>query len=303
VARPRWFAIGHHRRGRYSVFFTLQRVARAHLPAVVPDLFASRSSAPFISALTVVPGAAVAVVSVPRTATLQEPSLPAARRAAYETPGAAAVSGGPSFCRRGLFWPWPRGWRARGWAGEFLPELDEGDLSGLRGDAATIGLGHGHRRSCARFRRRMLAFPEVLEVMRRAGTSRGLGPTTQERHLMSEDLRPPWHRCRPGGVRWTKDRLVEAIRAWSPRDSGLSTTTSSATIKDNVKKPVQRRSGVGGPEDSSAPTRRDESHPRALSQCPEATRASIWIWASTADPPAFRSCSWCSTAALGRVLA
>jgi len=235
VARPTLFAMAIIVAALIPVF-TLQRVeGRIFRPLSLTYCFALVGA--LISALTVVP-ALCAVVMRPKDGDIQEPSLLQRGRAAYET-----------LVRR-LFPRWPVVLAgaavlamAAGLAGsrlgsEFLPELDEGDLVVFVEMPPSIGLDTGTD-VLREVRRRMLAFPEVLEVMSEQG--RPEDGTDDQNVNMSETFvhMAPVSTWRAG---WTKDRLVEAIRASVTEIPGVDYNFSQP-IKDNVEEAV---SGVRG---------------------------------------------------------
>jgi heavy metal efflux system protein len=121
---------------------------------------------------------------------------------------------------------------------EFLPELDEGDLVIFVEMPPSVSLETGGT-ILADVRKRLLAFPEVIEVMSEQG--RPEDGTDDEGVNMSETfvhLKPhdAWRR----GL--NKDRLVEAMRASLTRIPGVSFNFSQP-IKDNVEEAI---SGVRG---------------------------------------------------------
>ena len=121
---------------------------------------------------------------------------------------------------------------------EFLPELDEGDFVVFVEMPPSISLA-ASQDLLVEVRRRILAFPEAVEVLSEHG--RPEDGTDNEGVNMSETfvhLAPP-ERWREG---WDKDRLVQAMRASLAEIPGVSFNFSQP-IKDNVEEAV---SGVRG---------------------------------------------------------
>ncbi|HLV67085.1 MAG TPA: efflux RND transporter permease subunit, partial [Polyangiaceae bacterium] len=121
---------------------------------------------------------------------------------------------------------------------EFLPELDEGDFVVFVEMPPSISLEAGQE-ILVEVRRRILAFPEVLQVLSEHG--RPEDGTDNEGVNMSETfvrLRPP-EEFRPG---WDKRRLIEAMRVSLAEIPGVQFNFSQP-IKDNVEEAV---SGVRG---------------------------------------------------------
>jgi cobalt-zinc-cadmium resistance protein CzcA len=121
---------------------------------------------------------------------------------------------------------------------EFLPELDEGDLVIFVEMPPSISLDSGTA-ILTDVRRRLLAFPEVIEVLSEQG--RPEDGTDDEGVNMSETfvhLKPhaAWRR----GL--DKDRLVESMRASLTEIPGVEFNFSQP-IKDNVEEAI---SGVRG---------------------------------------------------------
>jgi cobalt-zinc-cadmium resistance protein CzcA len=121
---------------------------------------------------------------------------------------------------------------------EFLPELDEGDIVIFVEMPPSIGLSRGAE-VLTEVRRRLLAFPEVLETLSEQG--RPEDGTDDESVNMSETFVhvAPREQWRPG---WTKDRLYDEMRASLSQIPGVS-FNFSGPIKDNVEDAV---SGVRG---------------------------------------------------------
>src|SRR5690606_13366215 len=121
---------------------------------------------------------------------------------------------------------------------EFLPELDEGDFVVFVEMPPSISLEAGQD-ILAEVRERILAFPEVLQVLSEHG--RPEDGTDNEGVNMSETfvrLASP-DAFRPG---WDKRRLMEAMRASLAEIPGVQFNFSQP-IKDNVEEAV---SGVRG---------------------------------------------------------
>lgn len=121
---------------------------------------------------------------------------------------------------------------------EFLPELDEGDLVIFVEMPPSISLDTGSS-ILADVRKRLLTFPEVIEVMSEQG--RPEDGTDDEGVNMSETFvhlkpRDAWRK----GL--NKDRLIEAMRASVTEIPGVSFNFSQP-IKDNVEEAI---SGVRG---------------------------------------------------------
>ena len=121
---------------------------------------------------------------------------------------------------------------------EFLPELDEGDLVIFVEMPPSISLGEG-RDLLLDVRRRLLAFPEVIDVLSEQG--RPEDGTDDEGVNMSETF----VRLKPKGD-WPasvgKEELVEAMRASLTEIPGVRFNFSQP-IKDNVEEAM---SGVRG---------------------------------------------------------
>ncbi|MEB3197840.1 MAG: CusA/CzcA family heavy metal efflux RND transporter [Candidatus Sericytochromatia bacterium] len=121
---------------------------------------------------------------------------------------------------------------------EFLPELDEGDIVVFVEMPPGIALAKGQE-LLVEVRKRMLAFPEVREILSEHG--RPEDGTDNEDVNMAETfvrLKPREH-WRPG---WDKDRLVRELRTAVSEIPGVRFNFSQP-IKDNVEEAV---SGVRG---------------------------------------------------------
>jgi len=121
---------------------------------------------------------------------------------------------------------------------EFLPELDEGDFVIFVEMPPSISLASSQD-ILVEVRRRVLAFPEVLEVLSEHG--RPEDGTDNEGVNMSETFvrLAPAERWRPG---WDKERVIQEMRASLAEIPGTSFNFSQP-IKDNVEEAV---SGVRG---------------------------------------------------------
>jgi heavy metal efflux system protein len=121
---------------------------------------------------------------------------------------------------------------------EFLPELDEGDFVIFVEMPPSISLRAGQD-LLVEVRRRILTFPEVLEVLSEHG--RPEDGTDNEGVNMSETFvrLAPDERWRPG---WDKKRLIQEMRASLSEIPGVLFNFSQP-IKDNVEEAV---SGVRG---------------------------------------------------------
>ncbi|HVY64617.1 MAG TPA: CusA/CzcA family heavy metal efflux RND transporter [Gammaproteobacteria bacterium] len=130
------------------------------------------------------------------------------------------------------------GWAVSRVGTEFLPELDEGDFDVVVEMPASIAMSVGQD-MLVEVRKRILAFPEVLQVLSEHGRpedgtdNEGVNMSETYVHLKQKD---DW---RPG---WDKERLVQAMRASLSEIPGVRFNFSSP-IKDNVEESV---SGVRG---------------------------------------------------------
>jgi cobalt-zinc-cadmium resistance protein CzcA len=235
VARPTFFAMAIIIAALIPVF-TLQRVeGRIFRPLALTYSFALLGALVF--ALTVIP-ALCAVALRPSDADVREPEALVRMREGYK--GLVAWL----FGRRvvvlagivGLVLT--TGLIASRLGSEFLPELDEGDIVIFVEMPPSIALDRGAQ-ILQEVRKRLLAFPEVLETLSEQG--RPEDGTDDEGVNMSETFvrvasRDTW---RPG---WTKDRLYEAMRQALTEIPGVS-FNFSGPIKDNVEEAV---SGVRG---------------------------------------------------------
>jgi heavy metal efflux system protein len=235
VARPTFFAMAIIIAALIPVY-TLQRVeGRIFRPLSLTYTFALVGALVF--ALTAVPAMCAALLR-PRHAEAHEPRLLGRLRAGYGDWVERLLS------RR----RWVLGGAvalvvvAAGvglhLGAEFLPELDEGDFVIFVEMPASVSLDKGNE-ILTEVRRRIVAFPEVREVLSEQG--RPEDGTDNELPNMSETfvrlkLHDQWRR----GV--TTDGLIEEIRASLTRIPGVSYNFSQP-IRDNVEEAV---SGVRG---------------------------------------------------------
>jgi cobalt-zinc-cadmium resistance protein CzcA len=235
VSRPTFFAMAIIIAALIPVF-TLQRVeGRIFRPLALTYSFALLGALVF--ALTLVP-ALCGVVLRPRDGEVNEPTLVVKLRTAHSRllgwlfarrvvvfSGVAALLLAVGLCASRL-------------GTEFLPELDEGDIVIFVEMPPSIGLARGAE-VLTEVRRRLMAFPEVLETLSEQG--RPEDGTDDETVNMSETFvhvapREVWRR----GM--TKDRLYDEMRASLTQIPGV-TYNFSGPIKDNVEDAV---SGVRG---------------------------------------------------------
>ena len=235
VARPTFFAMAIIIAALIPVF-TLQRVeGRIFRPLALTYSFALFGALVF--ALTVIP-ALCAVILRPSDGDIREPKLLVRMRDGY-----------------GRLVAWLFGRRILVVAGivvlllvtgvvgsrlgsEFLPQLDEGDIVIFVEMPPSISLERGGE-ILTEVRRRLLAFPEVLETLSEQGRPEDGtddGGVNQSETFVHIAPREQW---RPG---WTKDSLAEAMRASLSQIPGV-TYNFSGPIKDNVEEAV---SGVRG---------------------------------------------------------
>lgn len=235
VAKPTFFAMAIIIAALTPVF-TLEGIeGRIFNPLSLTYSFALAGALVF--ALTAIP-ALCAVVLRPKDVQGGEPRFLTRMRDAYRTvvawtlrqrtvvfAGAAGllVAGGMAGTQMGT---------------EFLPELDEGDLVVFVEMPPSISLD-ASQDLLVEVRRRMLAFPEVLEVLSEHG--RPEDGTDNEGVNMSETFvrLAPAERWRPG---WDKEHLIKDMRASLSEIPGVSFNFSQP-IKDNVEEAV---SGVRG---------------------------------------------------------
>jgi len=235
VARPTFFAMAIIIAALIPVF-TLERVeGRIFRPLAMTYSFALVGALVF--ALTTVP-ALCALLLRPRDGEAGDPKLLGRLRALYG---------------RGLAWLLGRRLVATGGAlallalgglvamrlgSEFLPELDEGDFVIFVEMPPSISLEKGSE-LLLEIRRRLLEFPEVIEVMSEQG--RPEDGTDDEGVNMSETFvhLKPHGKWRRG---WDTERLVEGMRVSLTEIPGVRYNFSQP-IKDNVEEAV---SGVRG---------------------------------------------------------
>ena len=235
VARPTFFAMAIIIAALIPVF-TLQRVeGRIFRPLALTYSFALLGALVF--ALTVIP-ALCALVLRPRDAEVREPKLLLRMREGYAR-SVAWLSGRRLLVLAGVVVAVTgTGLVASRLGSEFLPELDEGDIVIFVEMPPSIGLETGGQ-VLQEVRKRLLAFPEVLETLSEQG--RPEDGTDDESVNMSETFvhMAPREQWRP---RMTKDHLYEAMRASLTEIPGVS-FNFSGPIKDNVEEAV---SGVRG---------------------------------------------------------
>jgi len=235
VARPTFFAMAIIIAALIPVF-TLQRVeGRIFRPLALTYSFALLGALVF--ALTLIP-ALCAVVLRPRDAEVREPKLLVRMRDGYQWLVAWLFGRRVVVLAGVVGLMLTTGLVASRLGSEFLPELDEGDIVIFVEMPPSIALDRGGQ-ILQEVRKRLLAFPEVLETLSEQG--RPEDGTDDEGVNMSETFvrvasRDKW---RPG---WTKERLYEAMRASLTEIPGVS-FNFSGPIKDNVEEAV---SGVRG---------------------------------------------------------
>ena len=215
--------------------FTLQRVeGRIFRPLALTYSFALLGALVF--ALTVVP-ALCAVVLRPRDAEVREPKLLVRMRDGYERLVAWLFGRRVVVLAGVVGLVLTTGLVGSRLGSEFLPELDEGDIVIFVEMPPSIALDRGGQ-ILQEVRKRLLAFPEVLETLSEQG--RPEDGTDDEGVNMSETFVHVAPREVAAG--WTKDRLYEAMRASLTEIPGVS-FNFSGPIKDNVEEAV---SGVRG---------------------------------------------------------
>ena len=235
VARPTFFAMAIIIAALIPVF-TLQRVeGRIFRPLALTYSFALVGALVF--ALTVIP-ALCALVLRPSDAEVSEPKLLVRMRDGYQWLVAWLFGRRVVVLAGVVGLVLISGLVASRLGSEFLPELDEGDILIFVEMPPSIALDRGGQ-VLQEVRKRLLAFPEVLETLSEQG--RPEDGTDDEGVNMSETFvrvasRDKW---RPG---WTKDRLYEAMRQSLTEIPGVS-FNFSGPIKDNVEEAV---SGVRG---------------------------------------------------------
>ena len=216
--------------------FTLERIeGRIFHPLAMTYSFALAGALVF--ALTAVP-ALCALLLRPRDGDHGEPGFVVALRASYSRALAFAMS------HRTLTLVLAHVLLAGGLLGmsrlgtEFLPELDEGDLVIFVEMPPSISLESGGA-ILTDVRKRLLAFPEVIEVLSEQGRPEdGTDDQTVNQSETFVHLKPhdAW---RPG---FDKDRLIEAMRDSLTQIPGVSFNFSQP-IKDNVEEAM---TGVRG---------------------------------------------------------
>lgn len=216
--------------------FTLEGVeGRIFNPLSLTYSFALAGALLF--ALTVVP-AACALVLRPQDVQAGEPKWLTGSRNAYQRTVELVLRRRPAVLLGALLLLGAGGFSANRLGTEFLPELDEGDFVVFVEMPPSISRDAGQD-LLVEVRRRILAFPEVLEVLSEHG--RPEDGTDNEGVNMSETfvrLAPP-ERWRTG---WDKERLEREMRTSLVEIPGVSFNFSQP-IKDNVEEAV---SGVRG---------------------------------------------------------
>lgn len=235
VARPTFFAMAIIIAALIPVF-TLQRVeGRIFRPLALTYSFALVGALVF--ALTVVP-ALCALVLRPRDADVTPPKLLTTLRDRYARAVGWLLASPRAVVAGVVLVVLLTGVVGSGLGSEFLPDLDEGDFVIFVEMPASIALDKGTQ-VLEQVRRRLLAFPEVLETLSEQG--RPEDGTDDENVNMSETFVhiAPKNRWRRG---LTKDQLVEQMRASLTQIPGVDYNFSQP-IKDNVEEAV---SGVRG---------------------------------------------------------
>jgi cobalt-zinc-cadmium resistance protein CzcA len=235
VSRPTFFAMAIIIAALIPVFTLQQIEGRIFRPLALTYSFALLGALVF--ALTVVP-ALCAVALRTKDAEVKEPKLLQRMREQY------AVLITRLLARRAIVGVAvvallvATGFVGSRLGSEFLPELDEGDLVIFVEMPPSIALAKGTE-VLREVRRRLLAFPEVIEVMSEQG--RPEDGTDDQNANMSETFvhMAPKEKWRHG---FTKDSLIEAMRASVTQIPGVSYNFSQP-IKDNVEEAV---SGVRG---------------------------------------------------------
>lgn len=235
VAKPTFFAMAIIIAALVPVF-TLEGVeGRIFNPLSMTYSFALAGALVF--ALTAIP-ALCAIVLRPKDVSGGEPKTLGWLRQRYRGAVAwtlghkmAVLSGGLALLALGV-------WVGSRVGSEFLPELDEGDFVIFVEMPASISLERGQD-ILVEVRRRVLAFPEVAEVLSEHG--RPEDGTDNEGVNMSETFvrLAPAERWRPG---WDKERVIQELRTSLAEIPGVSFNFSQP-IKDNVEEAV---SGVRG---------------------------------------------------------
>ena len=235
VARPTFFAMAIIIAALIPVFTLQQIEGRIFRPLALTYSFALLGA--LIFALTVVP-ALCALALRPRDADVKEPKLLTVMRDQYRRLVAWSLVNRKMVAAAVCVLLLATGFVGSRLGSEFLPDLDEGDLVIFVEMPPSIALDKGTE-ILREVRRRLLAFPEVLEVMSEQG--RPEDGTDDQNPNMSETFVhiAPKDRWRPG---LTKDALVEAMRASVTQIPGVSYNFSQP-IKDNVEEAV---SGVRG---------------------------------------------------------
>jgi len=235
VARPTFFSMAIIIAALIPVF-TLERVeGRIFRPLAMTYSFALVAA--LVLALTAIP-ALCAIVLRPRDAHVHEPELLVRGRAVYERLLRALLARRAAAIAGLLVLAAATAALATRTGTEFLPQLDEGDLVVYSEMPPSISLEKGEDILLEQ-RRRLLAFPEVESVLSKQGRPEdgtdnegvNLGQTFV--HLL------PREHWREG---WSKDRLIEAMRASLSEVPGVSLNFSQP-IRDRIEETV---AGVRG---------------------------------------------------------
>lgn len=235
VAKPTFFAMAIIIAALVPVF-TLEGVeGRIFNPLSMTYSFALAGALVF--ALTAIP-AFCALLLRPQDMQAGEPKLLAWLRQRYRDVLAVTLRRGLLVIAGGVLLLVAGGVVGSKVGSEFLPELDEGDFVIFVEMPPSISL-HASQDILEEVRRRVLAFPEVMEVLSEHG--RPEDGTDNEGVNMSETFvhMAPAERWRPG---YDKERVIQEMRASLVEIPGVSFNFSQP-IKDNVEEAV---SGVRG---------------------------------------------------------
>jgi cobalt-zinc-cadmium resistance protein CzcA len=216
--------------------FALQSVeGRIFRPLSLTYAFALIGALVF--SLTLVPALCAALMR-PRHAQLREPGWIEKLRAGYRRSLATVLDRRVAAIAAGFVLLGAGALAASRLGTEFLPELDEGDIVVFVEMPPSIALEKGQQ-VLLEVRRRILAFPEVLETMSEHG--RPEDGTDNEGVNMSETFvkLKPRREWRAG---WDKERLIREMRTSLNEMPGVRFNFSQP-IKDNVEEAV---SGVRG---------------------------------------------------------
>jgi cobalt-zinc-cadmium resistance protein CzcA len=235
VARPTFFAMAIIIAALIPVF-TLQRVeGRIFRPLSLTYSFALLGALVF--AITIVPALCALALRV-KDVNVEEPKLLTRGRAVYARLVELMMGKRLVVAAGVIALLVATGIVATRLGSEFLPELDEGSLVIFVEMPPSIALDKGTE-VLQEVRRRLLAFPEVVETLSEQG--RPEDGTDDEGVNMSETFVHllPKEQWRAG---WNEDRLIEAMRASLTEIPGVKYNFSQP-IRDNVEEAV---SGVRG---------------------------------------------------------